>query len=195
MQETTPVAEKLRIAPNHRVLTIAAPPDVATRLGLLPPGVVLESRGSGTYDVVLLFSEQREELEAEAGWVVQAVKPGGLLWVCYPKLTAGTASDLKREVVWDAVAPTGWRPVAQIAVDDTWSALRFMPGAPGAVATRPVRKATKRRAVARKAKAAPRRKPAAKKPKARKPVARGGKAATGARKAKSGAASRKGRKR
>jgi len=184
MDETTPVAEKLRIAPNQRVLLIAAPPDVAARLGALPPGVVLESRGSGVYDVVLLFTEQRQELEAEAHWVVQAVRPGGLLWICYPKLTAGTPSDLKREVVWDAVAPTGWRPVAQIAIDETWSALRFMPAAPGTLTARPVGKPAKRRkaavrgprpAAVRKQKAkATTRKPAARKaaPSGRKPTAR-----------------------
>jgi hypothetical protein len=198
MDETTPVAEKLRIAPSHRILTIAAPPDLPARLGALPPGVVLESRGSGPYDMVLLFAEQRRELEAEVAAVVQAVRPGGLLWICYPKLTSGEPSDLKREVVWDAVAPTGWRPVAQIAVDDTWSALRFMPGLPGVV---PVRSqpARRRRATAagrkskavrgRGAKASGRKAPArgAKASKAgRAPKARARKVAAPPRKARSG---------
>jgi len=204
MDETTPVAEKLRIAPNHRILTIAAPPDVAVRLGPLPPGAVLESRGSGTFDVVLLFAEQRRELEAEAASVVQAVRSGGYLWICYPKLTSGEPSDLKREVVWDAMAPTGWRPVAQIAIDDTWSALRFMPGLPGVVPVRP-KPRRRRQAPAATRKAAKRgakkagKAPAAKKAKgrARAPATRGRAAASSRRQpaARSRPTARKGRKR
>jgi hypothetical protein len=36
-------------------------------------------------------------------------------------------SDLSREEVWAAMEATGWRPVSQIAIDETWSALRFRP--------------------------------------------------------------------
>lgn len=36
-------------------------------------------------------------------------------------------SNLSREVVWGAVAKTGLRPVAQVSLNDVWSALRFRP--------------------------------------------------------------------
>ena len=49
------------------------------------------------------------------------------MWITYPKKTSGVESDLSREEVWDAMAATGWRPVAQVAIDEVWSALRFRP--------------------------------------------------------------------
>jgi hypothetical protein len=56
------------------------------------------------------------------------VQVGGYLWFAYPKLTAQLAGELKREVVWEVVsAAIEQRPVTQIAIDDTWSALRFRP--------------------------------------------------------------------
>jgi hypothetical protein len=36
-------------------------------------------------------------------------------------------TDLTRERGWDGLKELGLEPVAQIAVDDTWSALRFRP--------------------------------------------------------------------
>ena len=38
-------------------------------------------------------------------------------------------TDLHRDSLWEALKPTGWRPVTQVAIDDVWSALRFRPEA------------------------------------------------------------------
>jgi hypothetical protein len=54
------------------------------------------------------------------------VRPGGVFWVAYPK---GGKSDLSRNELWTLLEPYLWRPVSQIAIDDTWSALRFRPAA------------------------------------------------------------------
>ena len=43
------------------------------------------------------------------------------------KKTGAIASDLSRDVVWKRMTGTGLRPVTQIAIDETWSALRFRP--------------------------------------------------------------------
>ena len=51
-----------------------------------------------------------------------------VFWVVYPK---GGRSDLDRDSLWPIVAELGLRPIAQVAVDDVWSALRFRPLAPG----------------------------------------------------------------
>ena len=51
----------------------------------------------------------------------------GILWISYPKLASTSAFDLSRQVVWDSLTGTGWEPVTQVAVDETWSALRIRP--------------------------------------------------------------------
>ncbi len=38
-------------------------------------------------------------------------------------------TNVNRDTGWDVMADAGWRPVTQIAIDDTWSALRFRPAA------------------------------------------------------------------
>jgi hypothetical protein len=42
-------------------------------------------------------------------------------------VASSAASDLSRQAVWDALSGTGWEPVSQVAVDETWSALRIRP--------------------------------------------------------------------
>jgi hypothetical protein len=65
-------------------------------------------------------------LERTLSTAITAVRPGGVFWVAYPK---GGKSDLSRDEMWELLKPFLWRPVSQIAIDDTWSALRFRPAA------------------------------------------------------------------
>jgi hypothetical protein len=53
------------------------------------------------------------------------VRPGGILWVSYPKQAKGPRSDLNRDVLREELARRGWQAVSQVAIDDRWSALRF----------------------------------------------------------------------
>lgn len=69
----------------------------------------------------------RAELEQLGQAAFQAVKYDGLLWVCYPKQTAKVETNLNRDILWKLIEPRGLRPVTQIALDATWSALRFRP--------------------------------------------------------------------
>jgi len=49
------------------------------------------------------------------------------LWVAYPKGGSGGVADLTRDHGWEPLQALGLRPVAQVAVDAVWSALRFRP--------------------------------------------------------------------
>ena len=47
-----------------------------------------------------------------------------MLWIAYPK---GNRSDINRDTLWPYLTEYNMRPITQIAVDETWSALRFRP--------------------------------------------------------------------
>ena len=116
----TDLAKKLRIVDGRRVRLMRAPDRHIPLLGEA-------ERSSGAADVVLLYSRNSEQLARDAPGAVAAVEQDGVLWVCYPKRSAKTPSDLSREVVRDGMAAHGWHPVSQVSIDDTWSALRFKP--------------------------------------------------------------------
>ena len=52
-------------------------------------------------------------------------RPGGHLWLCYPKKSGAIPNDITRDLGWEPALDAGFLPVAQVAIDATWSALRF----------------------------------------------------------------------
>jgi hypothetical protein len=122
-----PVAAKLGIRSGFSVRLIAPPTDCAALLGPMPTDATLHSGGAGPFDAVILFVPTTETLTTHSANAVAALKPGGLLWLAYPKKTGAIASDMTRERAWEAFAALEIRPVSQIAIDETWSALRFRP--------------------------------------------------------------------
>lgn len=120
------LAKKLVIKPNNRVLIINPPEGFIALLGDLPEGARMVEQGPA--DVVHLFAGTRAELEEQARTAVESVIPGGVLWISYPKVSSGR-SDLSRDTLWPILQPFDWRPVSQVSIDDTWSALRFRPTA------------------------------------------------------------------
>lgn len=116
------LARKLVIKPGNRVLLLDAPDGYAALLGGLPEGARLVDEAPA--EVVHAFVDRSADLTARASAAMRALAPGGVLWISYPKMATGT-SDLSREVVWGAI--DGWRPVTQVSVDNTWSAMRLRP--------------------------------------------------------------------
>ena len=49
-------------------------------------------------------------------------------WIAYPK---GNRADINRDSLWPILSAYGMRPISQVAIDDTWSALRFRALEPG----------------------------------------------------------------
>ncbi|HUY77798.1 MAG TPA: hypothetical protein VMV29_13585 [Ktedonobacterales bacterium] len=135
----TSLARKLTLRLGQSMLVAHAPDGYNQALSPLPEGVTLTEIGAlagladataGTYDNVQVFFTLRAEVEQSADAAIRALKPGGALWLCYPKLSAKAtrgASDLTRDTGWDAFTAREWRPVTQVALDATWSALRFKP--------------------------------------------------------------------
>jgi len=126
-------AKKLRLAADHRVAVLNAPEGY---LQLVQPGltaIASELQPQATYDAVQLFVNNVDELGRLGPAAIRAVKPNGLLWITYPKggKTIG-ATDLpatpwwmQRDVLGDITSERGYKPVAFVAVDESWTALRF----------------------------------------------------------------------
>ena len=118
------VLKKLYLKPGYRAIILNAPASYQPVIADIPPTVTLADALAGEFDFIQVFVVKRADLEAAAQSLAAALKPDGLLWATYPKAKA-LGTDLKRETVWEALQPAGLRPVAQVAIDDTWSALRF----------------------------------------------------------------------
>ncbi len=125
-----PVLKKLYLKPGYRAVILNAPDTYQAVVADIPPEVALADALEGEFDFIQVFVVKRDALESAAPSLAAALKPAGLLWVTYPKAKA-LGTDLNRDKVWAALQPAGLRPVAQVAIDDTWSALRFKHDAGG----------------------------------------------------------------
>lgn len=121
------LAKKLQIKPGSRIALVNAPPGYAERLEPLPEGARVVDLQPGV-DVLQVFAHDRAELEGAAG-ALGSVREGGLLWVCYPKGGKKAGTDLNRDLLWAELGKSGLAGVTLVAVDDTWSAMRFRPAA------------------------------------------------------------------
>jgi Bacteriocin-protection, YdeI or OmpD-Associated len=126
---TSALTKKLQIKPNTRVLVLGAPDGFAASLDPLPDGVTIATAARGQFDVVHLFVRAAKELEKNAPKAIGAVREGGVLWTSYPKKSSKIDTDLTRDEGWKAIEGAGWGGVAQVSIDETWSALRFKPEA------------------------------------------------------------------
>ncbi len=119
------LAKKLLIKPGSRIGLVNAPPGYAERLEPLPERAEVVDLQPGL-DVVQVFAHDRAEL-ARATGALTSVREGGLLWVCYPKGGKKAGTDLNRDLLWEELGKSGLTGVTLVAVDDTWSAMRFRP--------------------------------------------------------------------
>ena len=120
----TPLARKLGIKPGARLALIGAP----DRFGIedLPDGVSVSSRLRGARDVIVSFHIQRTELTRRFPSLRRALDYDGGLWIAWPKRSAGVPTDLTERIVRELGLEAGLVDNKVCAIDETWSALRFV---------------------------------------------------------------------
>ena len=123
----SPLSQKLRVKDGYRIALVNPAPGSREALEPLPDSVSISDTLNDKFDLVWHFASWRSELQRDLEKVRESVKPQGLIWLSYPKGTSGVPTDLKREVMVEVAETAGLQPVAQIAVDNVWSAMRFKP--------------------------------------------------------------------
>lgn len=102
-----------------------------------PRGPELDWTDTGAAAFVHLFVESAAQFEALFPEAAQAAAEGALLWLSYPKGSGKQRYDINRDSLWDLLIPRGWHPVAQVSLDDQWSAVRVRPNEAGKAYVRP----------------------------------------------------------
>ncbi len=120
------ILKKLRIDRDDKILIINAPEGYLALFSDFAIDTVFLA-DKGNYDFVQVFGANQTELDRLLLQVKEAGKYDCHFWACYPKGGGKIKSDLKRELVWESLELLQLRPVSQIALDETWSALRGRP--------------------------------------------------------------------
>jgi hypothetical protein len=116
---TKSAAEKLLIKLGTTVWS--SHPERLELIGPLPSEVRVADRLEEAA-TALVFGDDAESLRATVAAHADELVDPATLWVAYPK---GNRADINRDSVWPILAEHGLRPIAQVSVDEAWSALRF----------------------------------------------------------------------
>ena len=121
----TPLAQKLGAKEGKTIGILNMPNYFNLDLGDLPPDVTVH-RSELPADIFIIFADSAEEAERGFARAVTYVPADGAIWVLWPKKSSGVKTDLTENVLRDLFLPTGMVDNKVIAVDDTWSGLRFV---------------------------------------------------------------------
>ena len=123
----TPLVRKLAITEGDRVGLVGAPGTFAATLGELPDGArVARLRAGAPYDVIVAFFSARRTLERRLQGILGSLDRAGGLWIAWPKQSSGVRSDVSESVVRELGLRAGAVDNKVCAIDETWSALRFV---------------------------------------------------------------------
>jgi hypothetical protein len=119
----TPLATKLGIKEGSRLMLLS-PPE-ALQLDL-PPQVQVRRQLRGEADVVVAFFVLLRKLDDRLPAMGRVIFPTGNLWIAWPKKASGVPTDLHDNAVRGAGLSRGLVDNKVCALDETWSALRFV---------------------------------------------------------------------
>lgn len=124
----TPLRKKLGIKDGARVVLLGAPAGFEGMLGAVADGVIFVRalRGKAAFDVGVVFVGSAAELAKKFGGAAERLAEDGGLWVAWPKKASGVKTDLTEDVVREAGLAAGLVDNKVCAIDETWSALRFV---------------------------------------------------------------------
>ncbi len=78
------------------------------------------------YSFTIAFVRKIGEVKQFTPLILHNLTTDGVLWFCYPKKRPGrNSSELNRDNGWKSLNDAGFFAVRNVAVDETWSALRF----------------------------------------------------------------------
>ena len=123
----TPLPRKLGIKDEHVIFLDGMPGNVD--LGDLAPATVVR-RLPRDMDVTLTFHTSLATLSRRLPTLFERTSTAGMVWVCWPKKAAqklqGIVSDLDDGRVRELGLTLGFVDVKVAAIDETWSALKFV---------------------------------------------------------------------
>jgi hypothetical protein len=118
------VPAKLQLKPGSAVTVLGVPETLDLEL----PEHAHATAEPAAADAVIAFAIDSAALDAVAAPAITAAREDRLAWIAYPK-AGKLGTDLNRDILARLAEERGVQPVRQIAINETWSALRFRPAA------------------------------------------------------------------
>jgi hypothetical protein len=120
-----PLAQKLGIVTGSTAAALGAPANYRELLGRLPTGVRFCAVDAKPR-LIHYFCTERARLAKDLPVLRRKMRDDAMLWISWPKKSAGVPTTVTEDVVRDLALSLGLVDTKVCAVDETWSALRLM---------------------------------------------------------------------
>jgi len=121
----TPLYKKLGIKSGQHAWFSGAPDEYEDELRRVGDLDLMKRLGKDL-DFLHFFTDSRKSLTQQLPKLRDSMKPSGMLWVSWPKKSSARISDLDENIVREIGLKSGLVDVKVCAVDETWSALKFV---------------------------------------------------------------------
>jgi hypothetical protein len=122
----TPLAKKLGIKENTRLLPLGAPKEYAALVEPIPSGVTFDRRAGDHVDIAHVFVTKRADLRRQLVALRKALRPDAAVWVSWPKQSSKVPTDITEDVIREVALPMGFVDIKVCAVSDVWSGLKLV---------------------------------------------------------------------
>jgi hypothetical protein len=123
---SNPLIVKLGIKPGMRVHLVRPPANYFELLGELPRDVTIARSARGQFDFIHWFTTDEDKFESAVHKLKTHLAIDGMLWISWPKKSSSIASSLDENMVREFGLAAGLVDVKVCAVDQDWSALKFV---------------------------------------------------------------------
>jgi Protein of unknown function (DUF3052) len=120
-----PLAQKLGVVAGSTVAAIGTPANYQELLWPLPNGVRFCAVNAKPR-LIHYFCTERVRLAKDLPTLRRKMRDDTMLWVSWPKKSAGLPTTVTEDVVRELALPLGLVDTKVCAVDETWSALRLV---------------------------------------------------------------------
>ena len=117
---------KLGIQPGYRVSFVNEPKHYRSLLGELPDGIQVLGNRATKVDFIHLFAADHRQLTQSLPRARKRIKPSGMIWVSWPKLSSPLKGDLNENRIREFGLGHGLVDVKIAAIDMDWSGLKFV---------------------------------------------------------------------
>ncbi len=122
----TPLAQKLGFKDGTRYLLIAPPTGFDREIATKPASAVAVPPRTPEVDLIVFFAANLKPLSSHLPALVQKLAPTGALWIAWPKVASGVATDLRESAVREMLLATGLVDIKVCSINDTYSGLKFV---------------------------------------------------------------------
>lgn len=120
------LVDKLGIKEGLAITFINAPDGYEKQIGYLPHTIQNKKKLHGMCDLIQFFTTSQAELEEKLGFLKEHLYPSGMLWISWPKSSSKVKTDLNKNIIREIGLSHGLVDIKVIAIDDTWSSLKFV---------------------------------------------------------------------